>query len=192
MTQPLDWVVQLVESSHSEAFAFYNEFRDEYRSDHTHPIIENGFLAAIPRSRFITDWRMAYQACVQSGDYTTFFRQKGNFAELTSNFLRKEHDYIDYFVCYIAAQEVMLRSNDYRLYLVNAEDEYYYLSYMLNPPRSKRKFCGELLLRSAQGHAYSRLVKITGRHRAAIDEHVAYSCYRRDSVIGSQLLADLP
>ena len=187
LTQPLNWVIDLIEKNNCEVLAFYNEFPDEYKTNHERPIIENGFLTAATGSKFISEWRRTYQECILSKNYKEFFRERDDFNILTSNFLRKDKNYIDYFVCYIAAQLVMTRPKPYRLILINAEDEYYYLSYSLNPPRSRRKFCKEMLLRSKRNHGYSRLVKITGRHRKAIDEHIAYGCYRQDSMIGFQL-----
>lgn len=191
LTRPLDWIIKLLDANDCEMLAFYNEFPDEYATDHARPIIENGFLAARAESKFISDWRRTYQDCIQSRDYKEYFRNLENFDDLTSNFLNKGKDHLDYFVCYIAAQHVMLNSNSYRLFLINAEDEYYYYSYSMTPPRSKRKFAEELLLRSVDGNARSRLIKITGRHRAAIDEHIKYGCYRSDSIIGQCLARQL-
>jgi len=187
LTKPLNWVLDLIETNNCEALAFYNEFSDEYKTNHDRPIIENGFLASATESKFISEWRRVYQECILSKNYKEFFRSRDDFDELTSNFLRKEKDYIDYFVCYIAAQFVMMKSKSYRLILINAEDEYYYLSYNLRPPRNKREFCKEVLLRSKESSTCSKLVKITGHHRKAIDEHIEYGCYRLDSIIGRHL-----
>ncbi len=187
MRSSIDWAVSLTERNGCEMMAFYNEFYDEYRVDHERPIIENGFLVAMMGSTFIADWRETYQNCILSKDYKLFFRNQNNFNELTSNFVQKKRDYIDYFVCYIAGQYVMLNSQNYRILMVNAEDEYYSCSYGLTPPRSKRKFAEELLLRTFNEGEPSRLVKVTGHHRAAIDEHIKYGCYRRDSIIGNYM-----
>lgn len=187
LTCSLDWATEMLNASDCEMLAFYNEFPDEYATNHKRPIIENGFLAARPNSRFVSDWKQTYQECIQSCDYKEYFRSRDDFEELTSNFLRKDKDYIDYFVCYIAAQHVMLDPEPFRLLLMNSEDEYYYYSYSMNPPRSRRKFAEELLIRSYNGDAKSRMIKMTGRHRMAVDEHIQYGCYRHDSIIGRYL-----
>lgn len=55
ITRPLDWVVELFSLERYEAFAFYNEFPDEYRVNAERPVIENGFIAARPGSKFMAD-----------------------------------------------------------------------------------------------------------------------------------------
>lgn len=187
ITQPLDWVLELMTISHCEVLAFYNEHPDEYHKDHARPIIENGFLAAIPDSQFIKDWRSIYQQCIQNIDYKNFFRKRSDFDDLIRNFVRKDADYIDYFVCYIAAQCVMSNSRNYRLFLIKAEHEYYFTYYNVSPPRNKRKFSEELLLVSQPPQALPRLIKIPGGHRSRIDEYINHKCVRRQSILGRYL-----
>ena len=184
ITQPLDWVVDFINKNHSEAFLFYNEFSDEYYSNHERPIIENGFIAAIPHSKFINDWREKYQECLTSEDYKNFFRFKNNFDDLTRNFVKKDKDYLDYFICYIAAQNVMCHPEKYRLTLINAEDEYFFTYYKVSPPRSKRRYAEELLLSREKNHPLPRLIKIPGGHRKRIDEYIRYNCYYNQSILG--------
>jgi hypothetical protein len=187
LTQSLDWVVDLAESSNCEAVLFYNEFYDEYRVNHARPIVENGFILSQKGSKFISDWRIIYQSCIQSGDFKTFFRSHDNFEELTSNFIRKSRSYIDYFICYISAQHVMLKSDNYRILMINAEDEYYYLSYKTKTPRSTRELAQELLLRNFDPRIPPKIIKLTGGNRAGIDEHIAYNCFRKNSLLGRYL-----
>lgn len=187
ITQPLNWVIKLIKDNHCEALAFYNEHPNEYHKDHTRPIIENGFLAATPNSQFIKDWRSIYQECIQSADHRSFFRKKDDFDDLIRNFICKDIEYIDYFVCYIAAQHVMSRGRDYRLFLINAEHEYYFTYYNVSPPRNKRKFSEELLLASQSHRHPPRLIKIPGGHRTRIDEYIRHKCVRKHSILGHYL-----
>lgn len=187
ITQPLDWVIDLLKKTHSEAVAFYNEFPDEYHSNPNRPIIENGFIAAHPKSKFIGDWRSRYQECIKNSDYKNFFRAQKNFDDLTCNFVNKDKDYIDYFVCYIAAQDVMHHPEKYRLTLINAEDEYFFTYYKLCPPRNKRRYAEELLLTKEQNYPLPRLIKIPGGHRNRIDEYIRHDCYHNQSLLGLYL-----
>lgn len=187
VTQPLDWAIDLLNRNQSEAVAFHNEFPDEYHSDHDRPIIENGFIAAIPDSKFISDWRSKYQDCIESSDYKNFFRGQKDFDDLTRNFVKKDRDYIDYFVCHIAAQDVMRHPEKYRLTLINAEHEYFFIYYNVSPPRNKRRYAEELLLTKEQNQPLPRLIKIPGGHRNRIDEYIRYGCYHNQSILGCYL-----
>jgi len=186
ITRPLDWVVDVLSEKH-ECFVFYNEFPDEYRSDIKAPIIENGFIAARPGSRFIANWRKEFESCVLSEDYKTYFRNQIEFDELVANFIGHDQNLIDYLACYLAAQKVMRESRDYSVLMMNAEDEYYYYYYKTIPPRHRRKFAEEVLLKDHSDFSSSRVVKINGGHRYMIDQHIGYGCFRGQSLLGQYL-----
>ncbi len=190
ISEPLTWIIKELESSEAEALLFYNDFPDEYKSDISRPIIENGFIAGKPNSKFIKQWRINYQKCIQSDDYTTFFQNNPDYKNLTSNFLNKDPSYLSYFVCYIAAQQTMLNPEEYNLLLLNAQDEYYKVYYQTNPPRNKRKFSEELLLKNYKINSPSRILKITGGHRHRIDEYIKHNCYKNFSLLGKYVAKD--
>lgn len=174
-----------------EAFAFYNEFPDEYRVHRERPIIENGFIAARPGGKFISQWRQAHEACILSDNYKKYFRSLSVFDDLVANFVTDDQDLIDYLACYLAMQKVMRESRNYSLLLMNAEDEYYYYYYKTKPPRNRRAFAEELLLKSHEARVASRLIKITGGHRSMIDRYIEYGCFRSDSLLGKYCMANL-
>jgi hypothetical protein len=190
VTQSLAWVIHMLDASEYEMLAFYNEFPDEYVTNHDRPIIENGFIAAKPNSQFISCWRSIYADCIQSSDYTKYFRSKSNFEELISNFKIKDEQYVGYFVCYIAAQCVMQNPKPYKILLLNAEDDYYYHYYATKPPRNRRRFAENLLLQDTSSFT-PKLIKVTGGHRAVIDDYIRFRCYRKRSILG-QYLAPQP
>lgn len=184
LTEPIDWAVDALNKSDKELLAFYNESPVSYRANPERPIIENGFLVAKTGCRFISDWRRAHQACIQSNDYLNFYRMKDHYDQIRSSFLTKDESTIGYLSCYLAAQEVMLSSSNYSLLLLDAADDYYFYYYGTTPPRSRWRFAEELLLRSQGDIHPPRLVKITSGHRSAIDEYLRYSCYRDTSLLG--------
>lgn len=187
ITKPLTWIIKELEFTEAEALLFYNNFPDEYKHDISRPIIENGFIAAKPNSKFIKQWRINYQKCIQSDDYKIFFRNNPDYENLTSNFVNKDPSYLSYFVCYIAAQQTMMNPEKYNLVLLNSQDEYYKVYYRTDPPRSKRKFSEELLLKNYNNHPPSYIIKITGGHRQRIDEYIKHNCYKKHSLLGKYI-----
>ena len=185
LTKPIDWAFSILEKNRTEVLAFYNEFPDEYRSSDQAPVIENGFLIARAQSKFISDWRDEFHDCIFSKDYRDHFRQKPNYDQLTFNFLNKNQKLIDYLCCYISAQAVMFKSDNYRLALLNVEDDYYYYYYKTNPPRKQWKFAEELLLKRPPKWGQSGVIKITGGHRKILDDYIAHRCFRVKSILGN-------
>lgn len=184
LTEPVNWAVDMLNQSDQELLAFYNEFPGSYRVNQERPIIENGFLVAKQGSNFISDWRRAHQACILSNDYLTFYSAKDHYDQIRSNFITRDEGMVGYLACYLAAQEVMLGSSGYNLFLMDATDDYYFYYYGTKPPRSRWRFAEELLLRSRGQTNPPRLVKITSGHRSAIDEYLRYGCYRETSLLG--------
>ena len=176
------WVKDKIDKSGCEMLCFYNEKSGEYYSDSSAPIVENGFLAAVKNSDFLKEWRRCYQDCLQSLDYRTYFQRFENYEDLTRNFVCKESEYLSYFVCYIAAQYVMNSSNNYRIWMINAEDDYYCHYYRVNPASAARPFADQVLL--ANNVRKCNLIKVNGRNRRMLDQYLEYSCYTASSVMG--------
>lgn len=183
LTSSLDWVGDLLNKSYHSVFAFYNEFPGEYASDHDKPTIENGFLAAKKNSLFIKHWRKLYQKCITNENYKYFFRNFKNYDELKRNFISQNERQLDYFVCFIAAQQILRTKLKSEIILFNAEDEYLFDFYNTTPPRNTKEFSKKSLLLPAPINP-ARLIKITGGHRKTIDEYIQYNCYRQNSLIG--------
>ena len=182
-TAPISWIEAEMQKAHCGFFAFYNEFHDEYKRDVDRPIIENGFLAACKGNSFITQWREKYENCITSENYNNYFWRHPDAQDLVRNFLNKSKEEINYFVCYIAAQEVMKKKEGHRILLINAEDEYYHTYYNTIPPRSQRDFADELLLRTPLAQQ-PKLIKITGGHRIRLDDYLKYHCHDKRSTLG--------
>jgi hypothetical protein len=184
VAKSIDWVLEVFIKENVEALLFYNEFYDEYRSDHDCPIVENGFIAARVNSDFISNWKNNYLDCLVSGDYQNYYKKLPEYGMLIKNFVDAKG--IEYFVCYLAAQKTMRDSKSYRLCLVNAEDDYYYHYYHTFPPRNRRKFAEWLLLIPDVEDGKS-LIKITGSHRHKLEELISYGCFRKNSILGRHL-----
>ncbi|WP_374341244.1 capsular polysaccharide synthesis protein [Azonexus sp.] len=188
LTTPLDWIIDLTKRNDTEALVFYNQFHDEYLNSTERPVIENGLIAARPQSRFIRIWRKKLEQCLFSDDYKTYFEKKNNYQELIKNFITKDKRTLSYLSCYISAQWVMLKSKNFRLTLINAEDEFYYTYYKTKPPRNRWRFAEELLLKqNTKKNQLPKILKITGGHRTVVDEYIKYNCFRENSLFGQFL-----
>lgn len=184
-TTSLDWLRSEVMDSGCEAALFWNEHNGTYRKDLHRPIVENGCICAIPESPFIAHWREAYQDCIASEDYEDYFGRTGALDDLARNFVSKDN--LSYFVCYLAAQDVMRTPDEFRLLLINAEDEFYYYYYHTKKPRNRRQFAETLLLCAKEACDQSRLIKITKGHRSLLDDHIQNGCFKDTSLLGQHL-----
>ncbi len=181
LTQSLDWLIDLAQRDGSDTLAFYNEFIEEYEPDHNRPIIENGLIVSTPDSSFITSWRKEYQRCIASSDYENYYPAMTNFNNLTKLF--KNKDRLSYFVCYIAAQQVMTESHLHALTLINAEDEYYFDYYKKNTRNSNIQLAQDIALKGKYPIP-ARIIKLHAGHRSLTD-----SCIKNNFVHRSSLLS---
>jgi len=187
LTKPIDWIANLLETRRHEVLAFYNECPIFYRKDRERPIIENGLLAAFPRSEFIHDWRDVFLDCLLSDSYRNYFKNFQNYNMLTANFLTEDLKLIEYLSCYVAAQCVMLSPKKYRILLLNAEDDFYHCLYKTRTPGSQWQFAEEILFRSAKDHDFSSIIKIPAGHRRIVDEYIKYRVFKDHSLLGQYL-----
>jgi hypothetical protein len=188
VTESFEWVLDCAKGKEIEAIFFYNEFSKFYYKSSSRPVIENGFIAATKESRFIKEWLLQYKACIQNKNWTTYFMEKPNHNELVSNFKHKAPSEICYFSCYIAAQKTMLESNNYRLLLLNAEDDFYYYLFNTSRPFNRINLCLWILLSRHISHP-SRLVKLTRRYREMADIFIELNIFNTQSLLGRYLKA---
>lgn len=188
LTQPLQWVVDVLNDSDADIFAFYNEIPGEYKRDRSRPIIENGFIAAKRGCEFISRWRMYHQECILSGGWKGYYRTLPNYQQLVRNFSHADEDLIDYLACYISAQRTMLELSANKLVLVDACSEYYSLRYGLSKPFRSVKIAQFLLLSSSVDvELLPKIIKLTGGNRRLLDEYIKYKCYKRHSLLGKYI-----
>lgn len=184
VTSSLDWILAAAQEKKAELVCFYNEHPKTYNKDPSRPIIENGFIAAIKGSKFISHWQENFQKCILSENWVQYYVLRNDFNTLTSNFIKRNN--ISYFSCYIAAQETMFNSNDYRLLLINAEDEYYFYLYQIRSFIERTSFC-EWILIANEPKILPKLIKIRKMHREAADICIKSNCYNELSILGKYL-----
>lgn len=188
-TASLNWVVNAIETYGAEALLFYNDHHGEYKPNKQRPIIENGLIAAHPNSKFIAHWLQNFEACVLNNNWKLYYKSKANYHELTENLLKKNGDELAYFSCYIAAQETMLESNDYNIFLINSEDEYYFYHYNVKQPINKINFSAWLLM-NHNTIKLPKLIKLNMNYRNMIDRFIDLRVFDRDSILGKYINLD--
>lgn len=184
VTSPLTWILDAAREGNAELVCFYNEHPKTYNKDHSRPIIENGFLAASKGSSFISDWHRHFQECVLSNNWRRYYSDRDDFHILTSNFIIKKG--ITYFSCYLAAQETMIKSNNYRLLLINAEDEYYFYLYQIRSFIKRVTFCDWVLM-AKEPPLVPNLIKIRKMHRELVDICIKKNYYNKYSILGKYI-----
>lgn len=185
----LHWIIDTAKNSKAEVVCFYNEHPSAYKKDHSRPIIENGFIAAIKGSGFITHWLNNFQNCIFSNNWKDYYRSHKYFKELTSNFRENSLKRVSYFSCYVAAQETMVQSNNHRLLLINVEDDFYFYEFQ-NASLIKRTTLIEWILIAKEPTLVPKLIKLRRMHRGVADACIRFNCYNRSSILGKYLDPD--
>lgn len=183
VTCSLNWILESAHKNRAELVCFYNEHPRVYRSDYSRPVIENGFIATVKGSIFICDWLKNYKACILSENWKTYYKLKSDYSSLIANFINPNENSVSYFSCYMAAQQTMMNSKNYRLHLLNAEDDYYFYLYNTKSITSKVTMC-ELILVSNQPMIYPKLIKLPKRHREITDKFIEYGHVNYSSILG--------
>lgn len=186
LTASLEWVPETLEKYNAEAILFYNEFPDEYLSDHTMPIVENGFIASHKKSEFIKEWKKNYLYFLEIEKNNNLLKNH-DFIKYTKNFIDKSDKTLTYLKCHVAAQKTIGEKKYCKLVLINCEDDYFSFYYKTSPPRNKRKFAEELLIVNYEDQEVPKLIKITGGHRKRIDEYIKNNCYKKYSLLGKYI-----
>ncbi|MDM7858830.1 capsular polysaccharide synthesis protein [Thiopseudomonas acetoxidans] len=188
LTSDISDLLSIMKERLGDVMLFYNEFPGEYKKDPLRPVVENGFIAAKKNQDFIIKWRKQHQDVIMSGNWKGFYRDSPEYGDLVKNFMSKDEDLIDYLVCYISAQKVMLDGHSSNLLLLNSEDDYYSLRYQIEPPLRSFKIANSLLLRKKKSiDNLPVLIKLTKGNRRLVDEYLKYSCVKKQSLFGQYL-----
>lgn len=113
----MDYVNLIMESSKSQFVGYYN---GSHTTTHAYPLIENWFLAAPPRSQFVVDWlkEFTYSIVNGAGPYIKAVGKRYKIEELQQG-LHTPY----YFSCHIAVQVILRKRNEYRINLLQAEQD---------------------------------------------------------------------
>lgn len=179
LTRPLDWLLDYQQQDRSEAVLYYT---DENTLDQVYPMVENWFIAAAPNSKFIQAWREEYQRSVTAADMDTYI----NSCELVRQ--AKFPLRLPYYLCYLAAQIIMRKNQDYRLTLLRAEDDAF--GYGLG---FKKKWdevaMADIMLFNKKPQMPPNMVKLIRYDRIRLDYYIQRKYYQKDSWLG-ELLPD--
>ncbi len=177
LSQPIEWVLERLQVDRSEAVLYYT---DENTLDREYPMVENWLIAAPPNSNFIRDWRKEYQKGVTCAQLDAYLQN----CELVSQ--AKFPLRLPYYLCYLAAQIVLRKSQDYRVSLLRAEDEAF--SYGL---AFKKKWdeiaMADLLLFNKKPATRPKLIKLIRYDRIRLDYYMQRKFYKKDSWLGELL-----
>lgn len=180
LTQPLDWVMELQRTHHSEFVGFYI---DRFSADKERPIIENWFMASSVDSNFIADWYTEFTTEVINKSeraYLTLLKDSGTYGKVVQNIKYPEH-----LAMHVAASRITRKKHAYSLTLLQAEQTaFFYVSHL--KWRRMRLFI-ELALLQANA-SLSPLIKLRRKERNLFARGIRYHLFRSSSVIGSYLM----
>lgn len=177
LSKPLDWAVKLQRTDLSETVLYYT---DENTLEQEFPMIETWFIAATPKSNFISAWRKEYQNSITSANPESYYI--GNDLLPLSKFPLE----IPYYLSYMAAQIVIRKNQDYRLSLLRAEDDAF--SYGLG---FKKKWdevaMADVLLFNEKSKPLPNLIKLIRYDRRRLDYYIQKKFYKKSSWLGGLL-----
>ncbi|WP_312352084.1 glycosyltransferase family 32 protein [Sphingobacterium multivorum] len=175
--KPLENILNLIKSSKAELITYYTE---ENTLDKRFPMIETWFMAAVPKSKFITDWLKEYKQCILSQNPNTYYSEHP--------FFNKKSFKIDknYHKCYFSAQVVMQKNQSYNLHLIRADDEALLYSLKIKNKWSDLSIANILLINKKSGKV-PPIIKLINTARKRVDSYILDNYYRKDSIFGSLL-----
>lgn len=182
LTQSLDWVLALQQTSHSDFIGYY---LDLYTADPTRPVVESWFMAAPPGSRFIADLQREFtnEVIPRTGEaYIAYLQGLGLYDALRQNI-----DMPIYLSIHLAMQRLLHAKGGYRLHLARAEDGPYYYHALGGWRRTPLKL--RLLFSRIQG-ALPPFVKLRSPDRKRLDDYLSQGDYVSDSVAARHLCDD--
>jgi mannosyltransferase OCH1-like enzyme len=122
MYQNLDiFIAEMVDNS-TDFFAFYNDIRTK---DFGYPIIENWFLIANKKNKFIEQWLIEYKYALKIGSFNYVKEVENKSPELFHN-IKEDQEYLFNYIC----AQVALRSYQgaYTFWSCNDTAFYYHLT----------------------------------------------------------------
>lgn len=177
LTKSIDWIINLCGSERS-SFAAY--FTNENTTDSKFPTIENWCLISCPNHAFISDWLGEYRCAIESGDPDTFYA--------TSNLLSKSESIMGYayYTCYYSAQLLIRRSQDYKLLLLEADNDAFLYSLNIKNKWSDI-YMADIMLINKQPVLKPNMIKLISSARKTIDIYISQGYYKKDSIIGAYI-----
>lgn len=180
LTAPLDWVFDTQRATGSEWVGFQIA---QSQRDPRYPVIENWFLAAPARSRFIADWREIFTREIIEGGAARYVAQLRDSGRLDT--LAQAIGMPDYLTMHLCAQQLIQDQDQgrsrYRLALYKAEDTAFRLHEQAGWRRTPLQL--QLLAHPAPPDAPA-LIKLRSMDRKYIEAYVARGLYRPDSLVG--------
>lgn len=182
LTQSLAWVEKAQAESQAE-FVGYNI--DGYTKEQSYPVIENWFMAAIPNSRFVTEWLQLFRfEAIENDavDYLNRLKKEGtynSYAQVIGN--------PNYHTMHVAGQEVIQRYKEdeapFRLFLLCAE----YSAFWLQVQSKWKRRSLYLRLLVAVGEHIPNLIKLRGGERRKLAPYLQYGLVRKNSIVDNYL-----
>ena len=181
LTRSLDWVMNQQQANGADFVGYYLE---RYAVGPKFPVIDSWFMAAPPKSPFITDWLNIFeQAVIQQGteNYLSTLSQKGTLAAYSQRIGSPA-----YHTVHVCAQQLIQTTppNHYALVLLCAEDDAYALHVQSN---WKRKRLYSRLLAHSAPRTLPALIKLRGGERRKLEAYLSKGLYRYDSIVGQYL-----
>lgn len=177
LSKKIDWSLLLQKEDRSEVVLYYT---DENTREDNYPMVETWFIAALPKSEFIRDWRKEYQNHILNPNSETDIE--------SSSGLKQFNFPLDptYYVSYMAGQIVMRKNSQYRLSLLRAEDDAF--SYGLGFKKKWNEIAmAEVLLLNEKTHPLPNLIKLIRFDRRRLDFYIQWKFYVKNSWLGELL-----
>ncbi|KAJ3271126.1 hypothetical protein HDV01_007063 [Terramyces sp. JEL0728] len=114
---PINWINAYQHHDQSEFIGYYLA---KFTTNSEYPVIENWFLASIPNSKFIKDWKTEFY---KINDFDTV---DGYVKYIQDNANTQKIEPLDYLTMHLAAQKVLQSKDaDYKITYLKAEDTPY-------------------------------------------------------------------
>jgi len=185
LTRNLDWVHALQAEKGSEYVGFYI---DRFTTRTDQPIVENWFMAAIPRSRFIETLAYEFEQALTMGEaqYLEKLQACGKLTQVVQGLGPKDQLYL---IMHVAAAVILDRAQDsYKLSLIRAEDSA--LGFHAALQWRKRHLYARLALSPAPQNL-PWIIKLRGGDRRIFERGLARGWLNPQSVV-AKLLAKPP
>ncbi|MDN7143132.1 hypothetical protein KC131_21000 [Pseudomonas sp. JQ170] len=171
----LDFLHQIQRVHGSELIAFFNK---QHTSNPLYPIIENWFIAAPEKSKFISDWYDEFGKSIANGagKYIEQLGKEFNIHELAQNL--KKHNY---FSMHIAAQALMNRENNYSLSLMPADSDAFKIARHFSWSLEK---IADAMCKADNLNVPCNLFKMTGKVWDPINQMLTSGDYLPSSIMG--------
>ena len=177
LTEDFKWLYFLKKKYKPELLGFYT---DLFTRNLNQPIVETWFLATSKNSTFIKAWYEEFALCYTSENPHEYYKELKNNETLIQGLFKDPS--ADYLICYIAAIQVMLKNDNYRLLLFSANEsahlykfKFKYTLNQFNDFFLKDKSNNQLELPS--------LIKFINSTRTHLDNQINIARYSKKSLL---------